>query len=121
MSKSTTVVTFPSRIGAATANESSPFALASFKIEGNDKRVWSSATDCRIAASVLWEGHTDETRLVPAELVPRTKKAMCDGSATVERNGQCDNVPDQKRVLERRLIKQGSQSDRKLRKSLIVL
>ena len=91
MSKATTVVRFPSRIGAATDNESSRFALGSVKVEGNGERVWASATDGRIAASVLCEGHTDESRLVPAELVPRTKKAMRDGSAQVERNGQWEN------------------------------
>lgn len=91
MSKATTVVRFPSRIGAATDNESSRFALGSVKVEGNGERVWASATDGRIAASVLCEGHTDEARLVPAELVPRTKKAMKDGSAEVERNGQWEN------------------------------
>ncbi len=84
-------VTFPTRIGVATDKESSRFALGSVQIVGNDKRVWASATDGRIAASVLCEGHTDETRLVPAELVPRTKKAMYDGSAQVERNGQWEN------------------------------
>ena len=90
-SQATTAVTFPSRIGAATDNESSRFALGAVKIDGNAERVWASATDGRIAASVLCEGHTDESRLVPAELVPRTKKAMRDGSAQVERNGQWEN------------------------------
>ena len=91
MSETITLVTFPTRIGVVTDNESSRFALGSVKIEGNAERVWASATDGRCAASVLCKGHTDESRLVPAELVPSTKKAMRDGSAEVERNGQWEN------------------------------